>query len=390
MMEASKAGTAVRPKILMIAGEASGDSRGAELIRAIRKKVPESVFFGIGGDRMAGAGMEIRRHVRETAFLGFLEVIRHLPFIRRVFREMTRFLDERNPDLVILVDYPGFNLRFAGIAKKRGFRVVYYISPQIWAWGGGRIRKIRKTVDHMIVVFPFEESFYGRAGVPVTFVGHPLTDTFHVEETRESFFASLDLDAGGKTLGLLPGSRKQEVRRLLPEMVGAARILKTRIPGLQCVVGQSPTLSDEDYAPFLSGTDIRGVRGRTHALMRHCDALAVASGTATLEAAVAGTPMVVVYKMAPLSYRIGKRLVRVEHIGLVNIVAGRRLVPELIQSGARSERIAGTLWPLLVEEDPIRFMREGLRETVSRLGEPGAADRAADVVVRFLGGADKG
>ncbi len=372
------------PKILIIAGEASGDSRGAELIRAIRHKAPDAIFFGIGGDQMAEAGMTLSRHVSEMAFLGFFEVIRHLPFIWGVFGEMKRLIDEQNPDLVVLVDYPGFNLRFAKSARKKGFPVVYYISPQIWAWGRRRVRKIRKYVDHMIVILPFEESFYRNAGIPVSFVGHPLKDSFHVDVTREDFLRPLNIDPGQKVIGLLPGSRKQEVESLLPEMVAAARLLQSRHSGLKCLVGKSPTLLDEVYTPAMMGTGIQGLREQTHALMQHCDALLVASGTATLEAAIAGTPMVVVYKMSPLSYWIGRRIVRLTQIGLVNIVAGTSLAPELIQSRANANDMAEALWPLLMDEKIIASTREGFKQVSEKLGEPGAASRSADVIFKVL------
>ncbi|NQT24425.1 lipid-A-disaccharide synthase [candidate division KSB1 bacterium] len=371
--------------ILIIAGEASGDTRGAELMAALQEKHPHLKFFGIGGDLMAKAGMHIVHHAREMAFLGFFEVIRHFPFIRKVFREMTDLLETERPDLVILIDYPGFNLRFAKQAKKRGIRVVYYISPQIWAWNQNRIHKIRETVDHMIVLFPFEETLYREAGVPATFVGHPLKETFQVNTSKSEFYKSLGLNADFKTLALLPGSRKQEVERLLPEMIRSSRILKQDVPQLQILLCQSPTLSDTFYRVLLQhNPDIHLIEGQTHRVLNHSDAALVASGTATLEAALAGVPMVVLYKMAPLSYLLARLLVRVQYIGLVNIVAGRGIVPELIQGAAHAERISETIRPFLMNSEQAQQARANLAEVSEKLGESGAAERAADVILQEL------
>ena len=369
--------------ILVIAGEASGDNHGAELVESLKHKCVDSTFFGIGGDKMQAAGVQLVRHASQMAFLGFFEVLKHLPFIRRVFREMTALLDQKRPDLVILIDYPGFNLRFAKTVWKKGIPVFYYISPQIWAWNAGRIHNIRKYVHHMIVIFPFEEDLYQKAGVPVTFVGHPLKDSFKVTGSRTEFFKKQDLDPAKKLLGLLPGSRKQEVRSLLPEMLRAFRILKEKYPDLQCVIGQSPTLEDKLYRGFSRELPAL-IKGQTQNVMAFCDAVLVASGTATLETAVAGTPMVVTYKMAPLSYWIGKRLVKVDHVGLVNIVAGKRLVPELIQQDANGRKMAQTIEPYLSDNDCRNTVRTGLAEVSDRLGSSGASERAADVILEFL------
>lgn len=368
--------------VLIIAGEASGDSHGAELVEALKAQNQDISFFGIGGDKMKAAGVGLSRHASEMAFLGFFEVIKHLPFILRVFREMKDLLVHRKPDLVLLVDYPGFNLRFAKIARKHSVPVFYYISPQIWAWNAKRINSIRRYVNHMMVIFPFEEELYRNAGVPVTFVGHPLKDSFSISETRKTLYKTLGLDSEKVTLGLLPGSRKQEVRSLLPQMVEAYRSLKKSHPELQCLIGQSPTLDISVYES-LKG-DLPVIAGKTHEIMAHSDAVLVASGTATLETAVAETPMVVTYKMAPISYLIGKRLVRVDHVGLVNIVAGKRLVPELIQDEANADNMASRVEPFLYDEDKQAEVRKGLQKVSESLGSTGASERAAEVVLHFL------
>ena len=224
-----------RPSILIIAGEASGDIHGASLVREIKKKRSDLDLFGIGGDRMASAGVDTIYHVREMSFLGFFEVLKHLPFVRRVFRRMVTLLVERRPMVVILIDYPGFNLKFARAAKKHGVPVIYYISPQVWAWGRNRIKKIARLVDRMLVIFPFEAELYSDHGLDVRFVGHPLKDVVQARQNRESFIQNLNFDPGRPILGLLPGSRQQEVHRLLPEMLDALKILRKDIPDLQAV-----------------------------------------------------------------------------------------------------------------------------------------------------------
>jgi len=371
--------------IMIIAGEASGDMHGARLMAAMKKKRPGLVFFGIGGDRMISEGLEAVYHIRQMAFLGFFEVIRHFPFIRRVFRTMHRILDARRPDLIILIDYPGFNLKFAGQARKKGFRIIYYISPQIWAWGSGRIKKIRENVDRMLVIFPFEETLYREAGVPVDFVGHPLKDSFNPGLSRENFLRLYGINRKARILGLFPGSRNQEVERLLPVMLQAFNRLRSEIPHLEAMVGQAHTLPDSLYSDILKEHDkIHRVRNQTHSLMKHCDAALVASGTATLETAMAGTPMAVLYKMAPLSFWLGRHLVRIPDIGLVNIVAGRRIVPELVQGDASPDRIAEAVKPFFINEAYNRKVRKELLHVNHKLGGRGASDRAAARVLDFL------
>ena len=371
--------------ILIIAGEASGDMHGASLVRALKRKRPDLRFRGIGGDRMSEAGVEIVRHVSEMAFLGFFEVLKHLPFIRRVLAEVRNLMESRNPKLVILIDYPGFNLKIAKEAKKRGIPVVYYISPQVWAWGKGRVKKIAERVDRMLVIFDFEEPIYRRAGMDVAFVGHPLKDTVRPAVSRSVFFRNAGLDPRRPLLGLMPGSRKQEIRHLLPEMVKAVGLLRRDIPGLQAVVAVAPTLSDQVLHPHLSGTEaIRSVRSQTYEAMAYSDAALVASGTATLETALSGTPMVILYKMSSGSFFLGKLLVRMENIGLVNIVAGKRIVPELLQKNVTPEKIRAATLPLLTDREHRKEILRDLKEVARRLGRPGATERAADQIVEFL------
>lgn len=346
----------------------------------VKKRRPECVFFGIGGDEMKKAGVETVFHAREMAFLGFFEVLKHFPFIRRVFRTLSGLADTRKPDCCVLIDYPGFNLRFADRMHKRGIPVFYYISPQVWAWGKGRVKKMARCIDRIAVIFPFEADIYQKAGIPVRYVGHPLQDRVKAAMAKKDFFRGLGLDPKKPTVGLLPGSRGQEVRKLLPEMVGAYRKLAETIPGLQGLIGLAPTLSMSDVSPYAQETDpsLRIVDGRTYETMAHSDAVMVASGTATLETALFGTPMVILYKMAPLSYCLGKWLVKIESIGLVNIVAGKRVAPELLQRQANAERISESIRPLILDPKTNARVRNELKIVGEKLGKGGASARAAE------------
>lgn len=374
-----------RNTICIIAGEASGDMHGASLVRALRKRRPDLSFTGIGGDRMSEAGVRLVRHVREMAFLGFFEVLKHLPFIRRVLSEIRSLMDSRHPIAVILIDYPGFNLKIAKEAKKRGIPVVYYISPQVWAWGKGRVKKIAKRVDRMIVIFDFEEAIYREAGMDVVFVGHPLKDSVRTAVSKSVFFRNAGLDPRKPLLGLLPGSRRQEVQNLLPEMIRAFKLMQADIPGLQAVVGIAPMLSDQVYTPYFSeAEEVRSVRFQAYEVMSYSDAALVASGTATLETALSGTPMVILYKMSAGSFFIGRLLVHMENIGLANIVAGRRIVPELLQRDVTAEKIRAAAFPLLTDARLRREIRRNLKEVAKKLGRPGATGRAADRIIEFL------
>jgi len=370
--------------ILIIAGEASGDIHGAGLIREIKKREPTIKFFGIGGSRMAEEGFEIIHHVSEMSFLGFLEVLKHLPFIRRVFHDMIILLEEKKPSIVLLIDYPGFNLRFAKAVNKRSIPVVYYISPQVWAWGKRRVKKIARRVDRMIVIFPFEEDIYKKEGMNVKYVGHPLKDIVKVSLSKKSFIHELKIDIAHPTIGLLPGSRKQEVNRLLPEMLKACHLVQKKIPDLQLIVGLAPTLSDEIYHPFLKHETIHTVRNRTYEIMAYSHVVIVASGTATLETAILNTPMIILYKMSALSYLIGRLLVKIKHVGLVNIIAGKSVVPELLQRNVTAGKIAREVLDLFSNQDRREQMKQNLKEVSHRLGEQGATKRTAEIVIECI------
>jgi lipid-A-disaccharide synthase len=374
--------------IMIIAGEASGDARAAGLVRAVKRLDPSVRFFGIGGDRMRAEGVETLVDSRVMAVVGLFEVLAHFRTIYGALQLMRRKLRGERPDLLILVDYPDFNLRLAKAAKSLGIKVLYYISPQVWAWRQERVHTIRERVDHMAVVFPFEVPFYEKAGVPVTFVGHPLVEEVPSGLERDTACRTLGLDPSRKVLGLFPGSRRSEITRLLPVLLDAATQLHRTYPDLQFVLPRASTLSEADLAPFFAGRDlpvVTQVAGRAYDVMAACDTIVSASGTATLEIALMQVPLVVIYRIAPLSYRIMHRLIRVDHIGLCNIVAGERIAPELIQDAATPEGIAAEAEKLLFDPERNLAMRERLAVVRQRLGASGDSAGIGTLALAMLG-----
>lgn len=372
------------PRLLISSGEPSGDLYAGELVAALRSKLPGVTGFGLGGDRLAAEGVSLVAHVRELAVVGLLEVVQHLPRFRAVFRELLAEVERQRPDLAVLVDYPDFNLRLARALAGRGIPVVYYISPQVWAWRRGRMRTIAATAARMLVIFPFEEELYRAAGVPVSFVGHPLVDLVKPAADRSAFLRECGLDPARPAIAVLPGSRRKEVGHNLPPLAGAVRLLAARRPELQFLLALAPTLDPALVEPHLAEAPLRLVRGRTHEAVGAAALALVASGTATVETALLGTPMVVVYRISTLSYALGRRFVRVPHYAMVNLIAGRRVVPELIQSGFTAESVAAEAESLLLDRERSARMRADLAEVRRRLGEPGASRRAADEVAALL------
>jgi lipid-A-disaccharide synthase len=379
----------MKRRVMIVAGEASGDLHGSTLIREARALEPTLQFFGICGPRMREAGAEALVDSSEMAVVGLVEIIAHFGTIRRAWQKLASVLRKDPPDLLILIDYPDFNLLLARVAKKAGVPVLYYISPQVWAWRAGRVHTIARLVDHMAVVFPFEVPFYQRAGVPVTFVGHPLVDEVGSERSVTDARSSLGLDPCRRTVGLFPGSRKSEVSRLLPVILDTARILRQRYPDLQFVLPLSPTLNSEDIQPFLEAGDLPVTVTRTciYDVMRACDAIVSVSGTVTLEIALMEVPMVIIYRVAPLTYLVGKRLVRVDHVGLCNIVLGERVVPELLQDEAEPSRIAAELSRVLDDEGLARAVRERLSHVRVKLGSGGGSAAVARLALAMMQGA---
>ncbi len=363
------------PRVLMVAGEASGDLHGSSVVRALKTLRPGIDVAGVGGGRMRGEGMEVLHDIADLAFMGFAEVLRNLGTIRDLKAMLVGELDRRRPDVVVLIDYPGFNLRFAREVKRRGIPVLYYISPQVWAWHRGRIRKMKTLVDRMKVVFPFEVPLYREEGIDVEFVGHPLVEHIGTTCTRTEFFRRNGLEPSKKLLGLFPGSRRQEIERILPVMVRAAAALGAG-RNLQAAIGVAPNLGREFLGRF-AGAGAVMVENGTYDLMAYADAAIVTSGTATLETGWFGTPMAVVYRTSPLTYSIGRLLVDVRSIGLVNIVAGKNVVPEFIQGKMTVGNISGAVGRFLDDAAAAADVRTELAVVREKLGGPGASDRVA-------------
>lgn len=375
----------IPPTFLIIAGEASGDLHGARLVQALKAASPDSHIFGIGGDGMAAAGMELLFHIRDMAVVGFSEVIRHLPFLRKVMATVVAEVERRQPAVVILIDYPGFNLRLAKRLRERRLKILYYIAPQVWAWGAKRIPQMATLVDEMAVVFPFEAPLFAQAGLRTHFVGHPLLEGLSPRQTQHAFFAAHGFVRERPLLGLLPGSRKHEIMRLLPDMIATAQLLRERHPDLQIGVGQAPTLPESLYHQFILNHEIKLIPNGTYELMRDSTACIVCSGTATLETACFGTPLAIVYRVSRLSYEIGKRVVKLPHIGLVNVVAGRKIAPEFVQNDFKPQAVAEAISPFLqTNQKREQFCRE-LAQVRNLLGTPGASERTAAIALRLAG-----
>ncbi len=374
-------------KILIIAGEASGDLHGANLVRAIRAKDATAAVYGVGSRNMQNAGVTMLADAAEISVVGATEVLTHIGAIYRVYAKIKRFLRDERPDLLITIDFPDFNILLAKAARKLRIPVLYYISPQVWAWRKGRVRTIARLVRAIMVVFPFEVDLYRGAGVDVRFVGHPLADIVFSIYTQKEAREQLGLASGKRTVALLPGSRRKEIERILPDMLRAARILVDRFPDLQFILPVAPTLEHGLIARYVDGCGlpVRVVDGRVYDVLRAADAAIVTSGTATLETGLMAVPMVIVYRMSRLSYLIGRSIIRVKNIGLVNIVAGTTVAPELVQNDATPENIARALGDLLGDQERYEQRRKELLRVRELLGEGGASDRAASVVIDLLG-----
>lgn len=370
-------------RVMIIAGEASGDLHGAGVVRELKKLHPSVEVFGVGGDAMRKEGMELIYHIREVSFMGFIEVLKHLPFIKVMAHTLEQVLKFKKPDVLVLIDYPGFNLRFAQKAKRYGIRILYYISPQVWAWHRSRINTIRKVVDQMLVIFPFEVELYKKAGVPVEFVGHPLLDSVKSSLRREALAEILGFDSKKPILALLPGSRLQEIENIFPPMLTAARAVQKKID-CEIILAIAPTLEQEYFRTLYDVQGIHLAQGLTYEVVSHAQCALVASGTATLETAILGTPMVVVYRTSWLTYLIGRAVVRVKHIGLVNIVAGKTVVPECIQHKAKAKILAAHAIEFMTNEEKRKQIKEELTAVRNQLGMSGASRKVAEHIVTFF------
>ena len=364
-------------------GEPSGDMYAAELARRIRVHDPAAVITGFGGERLRAAGADLLGDFSGLSVTGLLEVARVLPRTYAMFRRLVAAARRDRPDVFVAVDFPDFNFRLAAAIRKLGVPVVYYISPQLWAWRSGRMKTMRTLADRVLVIFPFEEQIYQEAGVPVQWVGHPLLDVTPPPQPREALAGSLGLSTAASIVALLPVSRRNEVRAILPDLAAAARRIRTRLPGVQFVVARAPHIPDELLTPLQSieGPLAIVFDGRTDDLLQIADVALVASGTVTVQAALHECPMVVVYRLSPLTYRLGRPFVRVSTFAMANLVAGSRVVPELIQNDFTPESVAAEALDILTSPARCAQMREDLRKVRLRLGTPGASDRAAQAVL---------
>lgn len=371
-------------RVMMIAGETSGDHHGARVVLEMSARDPDLVFFGIGGPRMKEAGVEILVDSGRLSVVGITEVFARLPAVLREAGRVKKELVRRRPDLLILIDFPDFNLHMAKFARKHGVPVLYYISPQVWAWRRGRVRKIRRYVDHMAVILPFEADFYRSRDVAATFVGHPLLDHYAEEGPQPP-----ERSDNGKTrVGLLPGSRCSEISRNLPVMLASARRLQDSLADIGFIVSMAPGIDrqwiENFIRPYRDVIDIDLMPGAIDRVLLQCNLVVAASGTVTLEAAIHGVPMVIMYHVSPVSYQLGRMLVNVDHIGLANIIAGQRVVPELIQQDANPAAIARTVAHLLSDRKALADLRRRLRSVRAMLGEAGASGKTADIALSMI------
>ena len=372
---------------MLAAGEASGDLHGAALCHALRAEAPGCRLFGMGGPRMAAAGMDLLVDVTAVAAAGGTEAVSLVPLLYRAYRRLRAVLDgSRRPGVLVVIDFPEFNLRLARAARRAGVPVVYFIPPQIWAWRSWRVRTIRRVISLVLAVFPFETALYRRAGVPVEFVGHPLLDALAGAPDRAAARRQLGLDDGTLVIGLLPGSRREEVERVLPAMREAVAAVGAARPDARCVLALAPTIEPAAVERRLgAGRTVAIARDRAHAVMRAADLLLVASGTATLEAALLGTPMVVCYRVSRLTEVMVRTLMRVPWISLPNLTLGRAVVPELYQEAATGERLGREALRLLGSREALDAQRAAFRELQGQLGEPGVGPRAARLVLAEAG-----
>ncbi len=374
-------------RIMIVAGEASGDLHGSNLVRSALSLDPDLKFYGLGGENLRNAGIDLLFDLEHQGLFGFLEIVSSLRSTIGIYRSLKASLTRDRPSAVVLIDYPDFNLRLAKSAKRLGIPVFYYISPQLWAWRPGRVKKVDRYVDRMAVVFPFEPDFYQRHGVEVSFVGHPLLDVMDPPRPKEEVKTELGFDPSKPLLGLLPGSRMSEIKAHLPLMLeSAGRLNAGRSNGVSLAVAQADSLGSGELTPLLDlgPKDVKLVAGRTHDLQNAADVILTASGTATLETALMLTPMVVIYRLKPLSYQIFRRMVKIEHVAMANLIAGEEVVPELLQKDACPDNIVTELNRILESTEDRTRMVEGLTLIRKKLGWQGASLRAARILLETI------
>ncbi len=367
-------------RVMISCGEPSGDLYAGALVEALRQRDPSVEAFGLGGERMAAAGAELIADFRGLSVTGLVEAVKVLPSNWRAYKRLVQAARNRRPDVLVLIDYPDFNFRLMGAVKRLGIPTVYYISPQLWAWRPGRMQTMKRAADRVLVIFPFEEALYRREGVDVAFVGHPLLELSRPSAERADLSRQFGLEGARPIVALLPGSRPNELERLTPVLLDAAARVAGRVPDARFIVARAPHLSDELYEGYHQA-GARVVEGRTDDVLHVSDLVLTASGTATVQTAIHGKPMVVLYKLAPLTYTLGKPLARVDMYAMVNLIAGRRIVRELIQDECTAEAVADEAVRLLTDAPAYRQLTYDLAGVVRALGGPGASGRAADAVL---------
>lgn len=373
-------------KILIVAGEASGDLHAASLVKAIKEISPQIEFFGLGGQKLKEQGVNLYFDIVELAVVGFFEVIRHLKKFKNIFDNLLEKIDLAHPDLAVLVDYPGFNLRLACELKKRRIPIIYYISPQVWAWGCHRIKTIKNLVERIIVFFKFEEGLYKKEGIPVSFVGHPLLDTVKVTMSRKELFAQLNIQLSKFTIALVPGSREKEVKNILPIMLDTASLIYNDLGSINFLILKSPTVKEAVFKNIVSRYKLPAylLNDMTYNGLSASDFALVTSGTATLETAILGIPMVILYKVSFLSWLYLRMVIKISDIGMVNIIAGQRIAPEFIQYQAHPKKIYTYIKDTLTNPERLDRIKKLLADARGNLGEKGASIKAAQIILDSL------
>lgn len=370
--------------ILIITGEQSGDLHGANLLNEIKNLRPDISFYGIGGENMIKAGLTALYNIKQLSFLGFTEIIKHLPFIRNVKKHLLSLVKEKNIKIAILIDYPGFNLNIAKNLFKMNLKIVYYISPQIWAWGQNRVKKIKKYISRMLVVFPFEKEFYKKYGIEADYVGHPLIERIrnYILENKERFIKTNSLDEKKEILLLMPGSREHEIKLILPELIDAAKEISRKY-NLQIVIAGLSTFTESMFE-LIKEQDIKIVFNQTYELMKYSKFGIIKSGTSTLEAALFELPFIVVYKISKISYHLSKILIKLKSIAIPNIILGKNFIPELIQNNLTKDNLFRSVDELLTHSEKISEMKQEFSKIWNLLGDKSASKESAKIIVGLL------
>lgn len=372
--------------VMFSAGESSGDQHAANMFLELKKHQPDIKGFGMGGAKMALAGIDIRYDSGSIGVIGVVEVLKHYGEIRRALKLIQQLVSTERPDLLVCVDYKEFNLKLARFAKQCGVKVLFYVSPQVWAWRPGRVKTYGKAIDMMAVIFPFETTYYDAENVPVRYVGHPSVDKVHPQRSRLEDMAIFNLDEGNPVIGLLPGSRANEINRLLPIMLAAAEILQVRNPGIQFMLPQADSISDELLESYMdrSPVKITVIKNQPYDVIQCCDVVMTTSGTATIEIALLNVPMVITYKLAALTYWLGRWLVNTPFIGLPNIILGKGFIKELIQYEATSENLAEEIERILTDKFYADQMRDNLNQVKQQLGHGGGSKNMAELALEIM------